>query len=240
MDAYKIPDAIILCGGLGTRLKSVQPDLPKVLTPIGDLALIDILISQLTKAGINRIILSLGYRSETVIDYVANIENPNFDIITVTETQPLGTGGALKLACSKSQSECFLVINGDSYTDINPSDLLEFHVKSESFVTMLLVRVEDSTQYGSVVVDSSGLIKSFNEKSKIENSEGLVNAGMYVINRSVLEQIKENETVSLERDIFPGLIGDGFNGYISDSKFIDIGTPETFFAAEQFFSTVKS
>ena len=70
MDAYKIPDAIILCGGLGTRLKSVQPDLPKVLTPIGDLALIDILISQLTKAGINRIILSLGYRSETVVDYV--------------------------------------------------------------------------------------------------------------------------------------------------------------------------
>ena len=144
------------------------------------------------------------------------------------------------MACSKSQSECFLVINGDSYTDINPSDLLEFHVKYESFVTMLLVRVEDSTQYGSVVVDSSGLIKSFNEKSKIENSEGLVNAGMYVIDRLVLKKIKDGEAVSLERDIFPGLIGDGFNGYISDSKFIDIRTPETFFEAEQFFSTVKS
>lgn len=240
MAAYKLPDVIILCGGLGTRLNSIQPDLPKILTPIGQGALIDVLISQIIRAGLKRVILSLGHLSETVIRYVNTIDKSNIEIINVTESKPLGTGGALKLACSKSQSDYFLVINGDSYNDVNPSDLLEFHVKCNSFVTMLVVKVEDSAQYGSVVVDSSGLVKSFNEKSRIKTGEGLVNAGMYVIDRSVLKQIKDGEEVSLEKDIFPELIGDRFYAYISDSKFLDIGTPTSFFKAEQFFSEVKS
>ena len=158
MDAYKLPDAIILCGGLGTRLNSIQPDLPKILTPVGKGALIDVLIGQIIRAGLKRVVLSLGHLSETVVRYVDTIDKSNIEIINVTESKPLGTGGALKLACSKSQSEYFLVINGDSYTDINPSDLLEFHVKCDSSLTMLVVRVEDSTQYGSVVVDSSGSV----------------------------------------------------------------------------------
>ena len=166
MAAYKLPDVIILCGGLGTRLNSIQPDLPKILTPIGQGALIDVLISQIIRAGLKRVILSLGHLSETVIRYVNTIDKSNIEIINVTESKPLGTGGALKLACLKSQSDYFLVINGDSYNDVNPSDLLEFHVKCNSFVTMLVVKVEDSAQYGSVVVDSSGLVNSFNEKSR--------------------------------------------------------------------------
>ena len=240
MDAYKLPDAIILCGGLGTRLNSIQPDLPKILTPVGKGALIDVLIGQIIRAGLKRVVLSLGHLSETVVRYVDTIDKSNIEIINVTESKPLGTGGALKLACSKSQSEYFLVINGDSYTDINPSDLLEFHVKCDSSLTMLVVRVEDSTQYGSVVVDSSGLVKSFNEKTKNKIGEGLVNAGMYVIDRSVLKKIKDGEAVSLENDIFPELIGDRFYAYISDSKFLDIGTPISFLKAELFFSDVKS
>ena len=109
MGAYKKPDAIILCGGLGTRLKPIQPDLPKVLTPIGDRTLLDILISQLVQAGLNRAILSLGHLSEKVVEHVDNIDKSNIEIIKVTESEPLGTGGALKLACSQSQSDYFLV-----------------------------------------------------------------------------------------------------------------------------------
>ena len=239
MGAYKKPDAIILCGGLGTRLKSIQPDLPKVLTPIGDRTLLDILISQLVRAGLNRAILSLGHLSEKVVEHVDNIDKSNIEIIKVTESEPLGTGGALKLACSQSQSDHFLVINGDSYTDINPSDLLQFHVQYNSSLTMLVVRVGDSSRYGSVLVDSTGLVKSFQEKSTNNKEESLVNAGMYVIDRSILSRIEAGTKISLERDIFPKLIGDQYYAYISDSKFLDIGTPDSFSAAEQFFSDVK-
>ena len=129
MNEYNRADAIILCGGLGTRLKSIQPELPKILTPIGDLTLLDKLITQITRAGLNRVILSLGHLSEKVIEYVDNIDKSNIEIIKVIESKPLGTGGALKLASLQSNSDHVLVINGDSYTDINPSDLLQFHVK---------------------------------------------------------------------------------------------------------------
>ena len=161
MNEYNRADAIILCGGLGTRLKSIQPELPKILTPIGDLTLLDKLITQITRAGLNRVILSLGHLSEKVIEYVDNIDKSNIEIIKVIESKPLGTGGALKLASLQSKSDHVLVINGDSYTDINPSDLLQFHVKHNSSLTMLVVRVVDSSRYGSVLLDSSCLIKSF-------------------------------------------------------------------------------
>tara|TARA_Y100000590_G_scaffold87914_1_gene98673 strand:- start:4987 stop:5709 length:723 start_codon:yes stop_codon:yes gene_type:complete len=240
MNEYNRADAIILCGGLGTRLKSIQPELPKILTPIGDLTLLDKLITQITRAGLNRVILSLGHLSEKVIEYVDNIDKSNIEIIKVIESKPLGTGGALKLASLQSKSDHVLVINGDSYTDINPSDLLQFHVKHNSSLTMLVVRVVDSSRYGSVLLDSSCLIKSFQEKSTNNQGEHLVNAGMYVIDQSILGRIEVGRAISLERDIFPELIGDQCYGYKSDSKFLDIGTPDSFSAAEQFFSELKS
>lgn len=240
MNEYNRADAIILCGGLGTRLQSIQPDLPKILTPIGDRTLLDILLCQITRAGLNRVILSLGHLSEKVIEYVDNIDKPNIEIIKVIESKPLGTGGALKLASLRSNSDHVLVINGDSYTDINPSDLLQFHVKYNSSLTMLVVKAVDSSRYGSVLVDSSFLVKSFQEKSTNNKDEPLVNAGMYVIDRSILSRIEDDTTISLERDIFPNLIGDQYYAYISDRKFLDIGTPDSLSAAEQFFSELKS
>ena len=150
---------------MGTRLKSIQPELPKILTPIWDLTLLDKLITQITRAGLNRVILALGHLSEKVIEYVDNIDKSNIEIIKVIESKPLGTGGALKLASLQSNSDHVLVINGDSYTDINPSDLLQFHVKYNSSLTMLVVKAVDSSRYGSVLVDSSFLVKSFQEKS---------------------------------------------------------------------------
>lgn len=240
MDAYKLPDAIILCGGLGTRLKDVQQGIPKILTPVGDKVLLDILIGQIVSAGVNRIILSLGHLSEKVVEYVNIIDRSNIEIVNVIESKPLGTGGALKLACSKSQSDYFLVVNGDSYTDIKPSDLLKFHIRNKSFATMLAVKIKDIGQYGSVLVDSSGMIKSFEEKPTFKCTEGLINAGMYVFNRSILNEIKGGSMVSLEKDIFPSLIGNDFYAYISENKFLDIGTPTSFFEAEKFFSDVRS
>jgi len=140
----------------------------------------------------------------------------------------------------QSNSDHVLVINGDSYTDINLSDLLQFHVKYNSSLTMLVVKAVDSSRYGSVLVDSSFLVKSFQEKSTNNKEEPLVNAGMYVIDRSILSRIEDDTTISLERDIFPNLIGDQYYAYISDRKFLDIGTPDSLSAAEQFFSELKS
>ena len=105
---------------------------------------------------------------------------------------------------------------------------------------MLVVKAVDSSRYGSVLVDSSFLVKSFQEKSTNNKDEPLVNAGMYVIDRSILSRIEDDTTISLERDIFPNLIGDQYYAYISDRKFLDIGTPDSLSAAEQFFSELKS
>jgi len=150
------------------------------------------------------------------------------------ESRPLGTAGALRLALPLFQSDTVLVLNGDSFCSVHMKQFHEWHFLRESQATLLLVRNADTKRYGRVQTDSNGRITRFDEKGQ-NTWSGLINAGMYLIHRSLLLRIPEGATVSLEQDVFPSWIGGEFYGYETAGPFLDIGTPESYARAEEFF-----
>jgi NDP-sugar pyrophosphorylase family protein len=151
------------------------------------------------------------------------------------EARPLGTGGALRLALPLLLSDLILVMNGDSYIDANLKALSAVHRLRGAKATILLKEKKNTNRYGSVAVEEDGRIAQFVEKTKME-APGWINAGVYLIHRSLLEAIPPDRAISLEEDLLPSWIGQGLYGFRSQGRFIDIGTPESFASAERFFT----
>ncbi len=226
--------AAILAGGKGTRLQSAVSDRPKALAEIGGRPFLAWLLDRLAAAGIVDVALCTGYRAEQ-IENAFGASYQGLRLIYSRETQPLGTGGALRLAAPKIPSDPVLVINGDSAVDADLAELVAWHRAHGAAGTLLLAHVDDARRYGRVRLDDTGRVLEFAEKSEREEP-GWINAGVYVLGRDLLDSISPHREVSLEREVFPAWIGRGLFGHRGQGRFIDIGTPESYAAAAEFFS----
>ncbi|HQP10203.1 MAG TPA: nucleotidyltransferase family protein [Candidatus Omnitrophota bacterium] len=231
-------DCVILCGGLGTRLRTAVKDVPKVMAQVNGRPFLDLIIEHLKGQGVDRIVLCTGYQADLVESYYRE----HYFGLTIDfsrENQPLGTGGALKNAHPVIFSDPFLVFNGDSFLPVDLEAFLDFHQKNDALVSILASPAGQSADFGTLEIDRSGQVISFREKIQ-EAKEPLVNAGIYCFDGTIFEYMPEEERFSLENDFFPSLIGEKFYGYRTDKKFMDIGTPERYQAAKDVFKKRKS
>lgn len=227
--------AVILAGGLGTRLRAVVSDRPKVLAEVAGRPFITYLLKQLDAAGVRHVVLCTGYQGEQVEAALGS----NFNHIRLyysREFSPLGTGGALRFALPLLQSETILAMNGDSYCRADLEDMLRTHHQRAAKVTLLLAQTSDTSRYGLVQVAADDTVASFNEKIPGQGP-GLISAGIYLLSREVLQEIPPDQAVSLEQEIFPSFVGNRMFGHLCQGNLFDIGTAASYRDANNYFGT---
>ena len=225
-----LPQAVVLVGGLGTRLKDVVRDRPKCMAPIAGRPFLEYLLCFLRSQGVSEVILAVGYRADQVVEHFGNGNRLGLKLSYSFEQSLLGTGGALKLAENLLRGNHVLVMNGDSIADVPLRALIEYHTRKRAVATIALVEVPEVARYGAVILEPDGQIVRFKEKSV--KGKGWVNAGVYVLEREVIANSPSEGQVSLERDVFERLAGSGLYGFPFDGFFIDIGTPEAYNKAQ--------
>jgi NDP-sugar pyrophosphorylase family protein len=226
---------VILAGGLGTRLRSVLPDRPKGLAPVGDQAFLEIQISLLRDQGARRFVLCVGHMASQIHDCLGDGSRLGVEILYSHETEALlGTAGALRLADRFFEPRA-LVLNGDTYLAADYTQILEDHRKALTgppiVATLTVSRLEEIERYGTVVLDSAEqYVTGFREKANKKSGPGWLNAGAYVIERELLWRIPKGVPCSLERDVFPAALGEGMKiaAHRCRQPFFDIGTAEAF------------
>ena len=229
-------DAIILAGGRGTRLQGIISDIPKPLAPVNGKPFLDILLSQLNNVqAIQHVVIAAGYKSEKIVERYQGSSAYRFSILISEERELLGTGGAIKKALSLTTSEGVLILNGDSYVDADIEGLFRFQRENHARISIVLTEMDNANRYGYATVDSRNRIQRFEEKQSQEK-RGLINAGMYFLDRTLFDRVPENRVISFEKELLPKMIQDGAYGFIVAGKFIDIGVPESYHAAEQYFT----
>lgn len=226
--------AVILAGGLGTRLRTVLGALPKALAPVAGKPFLVYQLDWLKRCGVRNIVLCTGYQHQLIQHYLGDGADLGLSIRYSIEDQPLGTAGALRKARDEITGT-FLVLNGDTYLDVDLQTLLFDHRASGSVATLALMWVELANRYGAVTLDEQGRIVCFGEKQ--HSGAGLVNAGLYACEPSLLTHFPERDPLSLELDVFPALASQGLlSGHVVKGYVCDIGTPESY---AQFVQDVK-
>ena len=226
-----IKEAIILAGGQGTRLRSVLPDLPKCMANIGTKPFLYYIIHYLLKNNIQHIVFSLGYKSEIITEYLS-VHFPNLHYTICIETEPLGTGGAIILATNSCQENDFLIINGDTFFNINIPEFADFYFKNKAKCMIALKSMQDISRYGVVEINDKNLIINFKEKKGYK--QGLINGGIYLINKMYLTSKKLPQVFSFEKEILEkDFIHNQIYAYTDTNYFIDIGIPEDYFKADK-------
>lgn len=224
-------DIVILCGGLGKRLHPVAEQWPKSMATINQQPFLDLLLNYLSQQGFQRFVLCTGHKKEFIKKYYQRKKN-RLQIEFSEEEEPLGTGGAIKKARPLIHSDPFLVLNGDSFCRFDALKFLEFHKRKGAIVSMVVTKIKESDDYGTIRLDSSSEIVSFSEKTKVQGT-GFVNAGIYLFQQEVFSLMPDIGIFSLEQDFFPEIVGHSFYGYITDGPLIDIGTPERYQKAKE-------
>lgn len=224
----------ILAGGLGTRLQTKVMGKPKVLAEVRRHPFLEYLLSQLNKANFKKIVLCTGYLGEQV-EKAFGRKYKNLRLHYSSEQTPLGTAGSLRKAFPLLNSETILVMNGDTFCEVDFKKFWQFHLNKTAKVSIVLSLVSDVSSYGKVRLKNNDSIIEFQEK-KAGRTAGLINAGIYLINKAQISKIPQGIDISIEKDVFPNWIGKGFYGYKGNNYFIDIGTPENYIQAEQFFA----
>lgn len=230
--------AVLLAGGLGTRLRPIVSDKPKILADICNRPFVTFLLDQLIMAGIRDVVLCTGYMADKIYEKLGDTYK-RLRLMYSKEDAPLDTGGALRLALPYIKSDFALVMNGDSFVNVKVADYIDWFFKKKCPASLLLTEVSDTRRFGTVHVNKNGRLFSFNEKGA-NSSSGWINAGVYLIQKSLIATIPEGIPFSLEREFFPRLVDQGLYGFQSEGEFIDIGTPETFALAEEFFISLQN
>ncbi len=229
----QIKECIILAGGLGTRLRSEVPGLPKCMAPVAGKPFLHWVIEYLLSQKVSVFIFSTGYMHENIEEYIS-AEYPHLNAKFSVEDRPLGTGGALKLALKLCTDANVLAVNGDTLFETDDRKLLYYHIEKQAACTLALKPMKYFDRYGSVQTDDAGTIISFSEKKYIK--EGLVNGGVYLLNRLAFEQTDLPEIFSFEKDYLEKYNGaQKMIGVEDDGYFIDIGIPEDFNKANEEF-----
>jgi NDP-sugar pyrophosphorylase family protein len=228
--------ALILAGGLGTRLRSViGAELPKPMAAFAGRPFLAWLVLQLRREGIHDIWFLVGHGADIVQTYFGTGDALGVRLRYSVEPVPLGTGGALRHALPQLDGDRFLVTNGDSFLSAPLRELVDEHVRSlavrRTAATLALVQRDDASRFGAVTLAADGAIDAFREKAP-SPAPGLVSAGIYVIERSVLESIPDGRPVSLEREIWPLLLDGRLRGLPLDGDFTDMGVPDAFAALQ--------
>ncbi|GAB6010889.1 nucleotidyltransferase family protein [Viscerimonas tarda] len=219
-------ECIILAGGFGTRLQSVVKDLPKCMAEVAGKPFLYYLFGYLEQQKVAHVILSLGYKSEVVINWL-NKHTFLFKLSYVVEKEPLGTGGAIKLAMSKAESNRAFVINGDTFFDVDLQSMKGLHQEKNAGISIALKPMQDFDRYGSVELDDENRIITFNEKKY--RQAGLINGGVYLINKAVFANAGLPDKFSFEKDMLENKsFNAGIFGYVQSGYFIDIGIPSDF------------
>ena len=229
----KLAQALILVGGLGTRLQPVVSDVPKPMADVNGRPFLEYVINHLKKFGITNIVLATGYMHEKIESYFGNGSKFGVKITYSREPEPLGTGGAIKLA-NKLLSGRFLLVNGDTWFDCNLDKLEQEHEKNKVIGTLALAELKDTARYGLVITNAENKIEKFVEKGNAIQSENKINAGLYILEPEIFQHIPEGR-VSIESDVFPKLVSQGkLYGISLPGNFIDIGMPEDYFKFKEF------
>jgi NDP-sugar pyrophosphorylase family protein len=223
----------ILAGGLGTRLRACVADRPKVLAPVRGRPYLTYLLDQLAGAGLREVVLLTGYMGD-LVQTTLGASYAGMRLAYSREPAPLGTGGALRLALPCIPSSAVLLLNGDSFCDVDLLGLWDFHCLQRAEVTMTLNSVPDTARYGRVRI-AQDTVECFEEKQEAGGA-GWINAGVYLINRDRIAEIPTGRLISLERDMLPTWAKRNcMRGFRCTGRFLDIGTPESYTEAETFF-----
>jgi mannose-1-phosphate guanylyltransferase len=223
--------AVILVGGEGTRLRPLTSTIPKPVVPLVDRPFIVYMLEWLRRHGVEDVIMSCGFLATSVHNVLGDGSQLGLRLRFVEEPEPRGTAGALKYA-ENLLDERFLMLNGDVLTDIDLTAQLAQHEASGAVGTLALVGVSDPTAYGLVRLREDGAVEEFVEKPAADLIDtNLISAGAYVLERSVLDLIPADRNVSIEREVWPRLVGDGLYGHVADAYWLDIGTPERYLQA---------
>ncbi|HNY62793.1 MAG TPA: nucleotidyltransferase family protein [Bacteroidales bacterium] len=218
-------EAIILAGGFGTRLQSVISDVPKPMAPVGGKPFLYYILKYISSFGLNRVVLSVGYRHETIMEYFGD-KFEDVELVYAIENQPLGTGGAVKFSLNSIQSETFFLLNGDSFFKSDLRELASFHKRSRAKITLSLKELQNFDRYGSVEMDQSGIVTQFQEKRFCQS--GLINTGVYIVDKEIVNSVNA-EKFSFEKDVLEIEVKNKtVYGIVSNGYFIDIGIPEDY------------
>lgn len=223
-------DAVVLVGGKGTRLRPLTLSAPKPMLPTAGLPFLTHLLSRITAAGIEHVILGTSYKPAVFEAEFGDGSALGLQIEYVTEEHPLGTGGGIANVAGKLRNDTAMVFNGDVLSGADLAQLLDFHRSNRADVTLQLVRVGDPRAFGCVPTDEEDRVVAFLEKTEDPPTDQ-INAGCYVFERNVIDRIPQGREVSVEREVFPALLADGdckIYGYVDASYWRDMGTPEDF------------
>jgi NDP-sugar pyrophosphorylase family protein len=226
--------AVILAGGAGTRLRSVVADRPKSMALIHGRPFLSYLLDELSRQGLRHVVLSTGYMAGTITAEIGKTHR-GMTVEYSHEAMPLGTAGAFRLALPLLKSDPVLAMNGDSFCQADLAEFLSEHVSRKASASLVTTPLPDVERYGQVRADAAGRVTEFLEKGTFRGA-GSINAGIYLLSRAFLESIPTGRMVSIEREVFPAWLGRGLYASPLERRFIDIGTPESYAAAEEFFS----
>jgi len=225
-----IRETIILAGGLGTRLREAVPDLPKSMAQVAGKPFLSYILNYYQTGGIEKFIFAIGYKSAVIEEFIQKTLRPGSYEFSV-EQEPLGTGGAIRLACSKAIQENVLVLNGDTFFRIDLNALDEFHQKNESDCSLSLKPMHDFDRYGVVLLNGNNSVRSFEEKKFYRS--GMINGGVYALQVEKFMQESLPEKFSFEKDYLEKFFSRRkIFGLVQDKYFIDIGIPEDYRRAQ--------
>jgi len=235
--------AVIIAGGLGTRLRPLTYNTPKPVVPVANRPFVVHQIEHLRRHGVDEVILNLHYLSDSIKKLLGDGSEWGVKIHYSIEESPLGTAGAVKNAEEFFDGGPMLVFNGDVLTDINITQIVEFHLKKNACVTLTLTRVDDPTAYGLILTNADGRVNRFVEKPSWEQisiysekySVDTINAGIYVVDPKIFATVPPKTEYSFERQLFPSLLerGELIYGYVTDRFWIDIGNPPQYRQAHE-------
>jgi NDP-sugar pyrophosphorylase family protein len=228
--------AVIIAGGLGTRLRPLTYNLPKPIVPVVNRPFVVHQIEHLVKHGVDEVIINLHYLSHEIKKILDNGKQWGIKIHYSIEESPLGTAGAVKNAEQFFDEGPMVIFNGDILTDINISKVVNFHREKNATVTLTLTEVEDPTAFGLILTDKEGRVTKFIEKPSWNMvTAKTINAGIYVVDPKIFKGVPKGEKYSFERELYPSLLESGvpIYGYLSDAYWIDIGNPQKYKEAHQ-------
>ncbi len=227
-------DVIILAGGLGTRLAAVVSDVPKPMAPVGGKPFLEQILKTLPAAHVAKVILAVGYKYEKIKAYYGSDFN-GIPLVYSIEDEPLGTGGGIGLAMQQATTEHILILNGDTFFDVNLAEMFEVHTNENATLTLALKQMTKPDRYGTVLLEKHTVVR-FQEKQKFLPT-GLINGGVYLANKSLTNELPSVANYSFETEVLEAKVETGkLKGYISTGNFIDIGIPEDYERAQQIFA----
>ena len=230
-------EAVILAGGFGTRLQPVIKDMPKSMALVDGRPFLEYLLDYLKSFGYERVVLSVGYRHQTIMDHFGTSYH-GLELIYAIENKPLGTGGGIRLAIEKCVGENVLTLNGDTLFLVDLTDFMNRHQEKSAAISIALRKVTDISRYGAVRVNENSLITVFGEKIP-EKTSGLINGGIYLIHREFYLENTKPGAFSMEKDIFEKWVSyAALAGFVYDAYFLDIGIPEDYEKAQHEFKSL--